>query len=730
MTLILLSPAQAEPKKPAAPGANPARVHASLSRLPLRFEKNVGQTNSSVHYLCRTSGYMLFLTQKEAVMTLRAPEESSSSRANSQKTDSRSAVVRLRFQGGDSTPQIVGQEKQEGITNYLRGKDPSRWHTNVPSFRKVVYRKVYPGIDAVFYGNARKLEYDFLVAPGANPKHIRLAVEGASRLHLDKRGDLLLETSAGTLVQKAPVVYQTIGGKKEIVPAKYTLLGDAAPRGKSIGIRLGKYDRTLPLVIDPTLDYSTFLGGSSFADLCTGIVADNSGNAYVIGNTPNSSFPTTSGAYQTTHGGGGLDITVTKLNSSGTALVYSTFLGGSAGEQIPGGNQIGDNVAGRNIAIDSSGNAYVTGRTYSTDFPTTPGAYQTTPTGNANVFVTKLNSSGNGLVYSTVIYGSSGQGGLPIALRIDSSGNAYIAGQTATTNFPTTSGAYQTSGFGSFITKLNSNGTALVFSTIFPTNSLRALALDSSNNVYIAGYNYGFTGGGFPTTTGAYQTTPAGGSNDAFVTKLNSSGTALVYSTYVGGSADDRAYGLAVDSSGNAYVTGITHSSGFPTTTGAYQTTHGGGGEDAFVAKLNSSGSALTYSTFLGGSLRDLGFDLTVDGSGYAYVAGRTGDTSQGSANNFPTTVGAYQTSSGSNVIAVFMTVLNTSGSSLEYSTYLGGAPSGGYGFAAGYAIALDPSGNIYVTGEANTGFPTTSGAYQTSSPSGTNGFVAKFTGL
>ncbi len=360
---------------------------------------------------------------------------------------------------------------------------------------------------------------------------------------------------------------------------------------------------------------------------------DSSGDAYVTGYTQSSNFPTTAGALQTTFGGGLVDAFVSKLNSSGSALLYSTYLGGSS------------DAVGQGIAVDSSGNAYVTGYTQSSNFPTTAGALQTTFGGLADAFVSKLNSSGSALVYSTYLGGGSTDFGFGIA--VDSSGGAYVTGYTQSSNFPATAGALQTTFGGvfgggpidAFVSKLNSSGSALVYSTYLggsSGDSGQGIAVDSSGDAYVTGYTQSSN---FPTTAGAFQTS-FGGVPDAFVSKLNSSGSALVYSTYLGGSSFDSGQGIAVDSSGDAYVTGYTSSSNFPATAGALQTTFGGGA-DAFVSKLNSGGSALVYSTYLGGSSFDFGFGIAVDSSGNAYVTGYT------CSSNFPTTAGALQTTFG-----------------------------------------------------------------------------------
>ena len=448
-------------------------------------------------------------------------------------------------------------------------------------------------------------------------------------------------------------------------------------------------------MIDPVLVYSTYLGGSG-DDESFRIAVDASGNAYVAGFTPSTSYPTTAGAFQPSYGGGNYDAFVSKLNPSGTALVYSTYLGGN------------DFDSGYGIAADGSGNAYVTGFTASTNFPTTVGAFQTSYGGGINdAYVTKLNPSGTALVYSTYLGSSDADGGYRIV--VDGSGNTYVAGITTdfspgATDFPTTAGAAQTSygggGYDTFVTKLNPTGTGLVYSTYLGGSSdetVNVLTVDGVGNAYVTGATISTN---FPTTAGAFQTGYGGGNRDAFVSKLNPSGTALVYSTYLGGNDFDAGFGIAVDGAGNAYVTGSTVSTNFPTTAGALQTSYGGGGNDAYVTKLNPSGTALVYSTYFGSSGSDGGSSIAVDGLGNAYFVGSTSST------NIPTTPDAFQTSSGGGSDAMLVK-LNSAGTALVYSTYFGGT-----GADSGAGIVLDGSGSAYITGlTASSNFPTTPGA-------------------
>src|SRR5579871_4992061 len=677
----------------------------AYGQIPLSFEANQGQTDSQVNFLARGSGYALFLTPSEAVLGLQKPVASSAVQGSTSVPQAED-VLRMQLKGGNLAPPVLGLDKQATTSNYFVGRDPSHWRTNVANYGRVEYRGVYPGIDLVYYGNQRQLEYDFVVQPGADPHLIQLSFQGAQDLTLDAQGNLVLHTAGGDMMEHAPVVYQESQRGRQAVSGRYVLLGQ-----DDVGFQVDAYDANRQLVIDPVLSYSTYLGGTRLNEGAS-IAVDASGNAYVAGTTLSSNFPTTSGAAQATYAGGPRDVYVAKLNPSGTALLYSTFRGGRDDEETHG------------IAFDDSGDAYITGVTYSTNVPTTSGAVQTTLAGSSNAFVAKLNASGTALLYSTYLGGSSDDQALGIA--VDASGNVYIAGDATSTNFPTTPGAVQTASGGSlggryedaFVAKLNPSGTSLLYSTFLGGSGAdqgTSIAVDTSGNAYITGST---SSTNFPTTPGALQTNYGGNPSDAFVAKVNATGTALIFSTYLGGlngGGGDYGHGVAVDAAGNAYVTGDTDSSNFPTTPGALQRTLAGT-SNAFIAKLNPSGTALAYSTYLGGSQDDSGYAIAVDTSGNAYLTGLT------SSSNFPTTPGAVQTTNGGS--DAFVAKLNASGTALLYSTRFGGSNSD-----YGSAIALDASGNAYITGTTNSiDFPTTPGALQPTYRAGGNSeaFVAK----
>lgn len=690
--------------------ATKATVQASYGRLPLYFEANQGQTDAEVKFLSRGSGYTLFLTSTEAVLVLQRTGNNGEN--NRQKVlerglrgeripkseieNSKSAVVRMKFAGDNRKGKIYGFSPLPGKSNYFIGNDPSRWHTNIPHYAKVRYEKVSPGVDLVFYGNQRQLEYDFVVAPGVDPKTIQIAIECADKMKID-RGDLLIKTAAGDLRFRRPFVYQEVNGVKRKISGAYVW----SSKSELIGFQVGVYDTRLPLIIDPTVVYFTGADGS-VAEGGFGIAVDALGEVYVTGFTGSPDFPATSGALQPDFGGGFMDAFVAKLNAAGSELVYSTYLGGSGSD------------FGVGIAVNALGvNAYVSGTTFSADFPTTPGAFQPTCAvgkfGCGDVFVTKLNPDGSALVYSTYLGGRIDErvdgDDRSDGIAIDTAGHAYITGFTVSSDFPTTLGASQTTHHGggdAFVTKLNPTGTSLVYSTYLGGaghDQALGIAVDAAGNAYVAGLTLS---NDFPTTPGVLQ--PAfGGGSDAFVTKLNADGSALVYSTYLGGrreggSQSEGAYAIAVDSAGHAYVTGSTNSPDFPVTSGSFQPDCGFDGlfcsDDVFVLKLSPDGTELRYSTYLGGGFGDLGLGIAVDKEGQAYVTGKT-------LSDFPITPCALQPHSRGVGQETFLTKLDPSGSDLIYSTYLsilwGGRSIVGLGDSYGRSVAVDTFGNAYV---------------------------------
>ncbi|MGD0921747.1 MAG: SBBP repeat-containing protein, partial [Terriglobia bacterium] len=567
------------------------------------------------------------------------------------------------------------------------------------------YRGVYRGIDLVYYGRQGQLEYDFIVAPGAEARAIGLEIVGAEGvgrwpLRIDPKGDLVIATDGGDVRFHQPKAYQTEGGLRRPVGARYVLRGKGA-----VGLEVAAYDRRRPLIIDPVLSYSTYLGGTG-GDVAYGIAVDASKYAYITGITNSSNFPILGGAQPSNSGSG--DAFVVKLNTTGNALVYSTYLGGSGADTAFG------------IAV-AAGDAYVTGKTTSADFPTTSvlhgapvDAFQLTyGGGDSDAFITHLNSSGNALVYSSYLGGRAADQANAIA--VDSSGNAYLTGATQSPDFPLVNALQPTNGGGSdvFVTKVNFSGTALVYSTYLggaQADTGQAIKVDSSGNAYVTGYTFSSD---FPTQN-PYQGSTTG-PPDAFVAELNPDGSALVFSTYLGGSGDDRGLGIALDTSGGVYITGYTYSTtDFPTTVAAFQSVNRGD-RDAFISKLSPAGSNLVYSTLLGGAGADQANGIAVDSSGNAFVTGFT------QSSDFPTytPVQAVLGISGGSFCGAnpcadaFVTQINSSGGALNYSTYLGGS-----GPDYGQAIALASSGvpYVYVTGlTVSDNFPAIAGAYQAS---------------
>jgi hypothetical protein len=712
------------PTSPAPDSGRTAATRAAVSRnygsLPLSFELNRGQADPKVKFLARGQGYGLFLTPSEIVLSLRAvgAERPSSTADHSSRSSAApaaarvrpGAVVHMRLAQANAHPQVSGVDLLPGTSNYFVGNDPDKWLRGVPSYAKVKLAQVYPGIDLLYYGNQRQLEYDFVLSPGASPASILLDFEGVERLSIDGAGNLVLATSTGDLLQHKPAVYQDIDGVRRVIDGRYELRG-----AHRASFRVASHDPTHTLVIDPTLAYSSYLGGTG-TDGGIGIAVDGIGNAYVIGNT-DGGFPTVGGVPPNTFGGGFCDAFVTKLNSAGTARIYSTYLGGNDSE-LNADFHFG-------IAVDGNGSAYVTGFTLSTNFPTTAGAYQTSGTAPGNVFVTKLNPAGTALVYSTLLGANTGSDGTGIA--VDPLGNAYVTGR-AYVGFPTTPGSFQptfTSRSAAFVTKLNSIGTELIYSSLIGGGAYDmnaedsvgyAIAVDPNGYAYITGVENSVD---FPTTAGAYRTCTVGGNIplfSSFVTRFNQSGSGLVYSSCL---VVANLNAIAVDGGGKAYVTGYDNAGGLPTTAGAYQTTSGGG-NDAVLAKFDtnlSGASSLAYSSYLGGAGNDIGTGLAIDGSGNAYITGST-------SGSFPTTAGAAQTIYGGGAHDAFITKLNPNASGLAglvYSTYLGGT-----GNDSGAGLALDGNGNVYITGQTDGGFPTSMGASQTIFGGVADAFVAK----
>jgi hypothetical protein len=702
--------------------ANPS-VKEGYGKLPLSFERNGGQTDARVKYMARGNGYSLFLTSTEAVLALKgSPCQDSAIAPNSQlrrlksasSCTTRQAAVRLQLLGANPSAQISGMDPLPGKSNYFIGNDPSKWRTDVPNYARVKYENVYPGVDVVYYGNQGQLEFDLVVAPGADLGRLRFHLAGAKKLKLNSDGDLIIGVSDGELSLHKPVIYQSTPEGKKPIEGRYVLAAN-----HEVAFEAGPYDKDKPLVVDPVLEYSTFVGGSSF-DVGASIAVDQSGNAYIAGLTLSADFPTAS-PLQTSG-----NIFVSKLDSSGSTLVYSTYFGSTgSGSNF---NTNGEGIGG--LAVDSSGNVYLTG---AGTFGTFPVVNQISGACNANcqsgqsftTFVSKINAAGSAIVYSSLVGGSIGN-----AVAVDSSGNAYVAGQIrSSADFPAVNAFQPTPGGASndnaFLFKVNAAGSALVYSTFLGGSGFddaTGVAVDSSGDAYVAGNT---NSPNFPIlnqiANACISTCGNGQQANIFLSKFNPAGSALIYSSLIGGSdqsvaAPNPPFGsqggsgssLAIDSAGNAYVTGTTDApsnvfqNSFPTTPGAFQTTNGNCANNnpnacqvPFAFKVNAAGTAFSYSTFLGVN-GGLATGIAVDSTGNLGLVGIFSLLTVNPVSSQP---------------GVSLAVLNPAGSALVFASSLsnGGTFSGGGPVTA----AFDSTGSIYVTGNACSGLPVTSGAFQ-----------------
>ena len=707
---------------PSDDAANKMRISEAYGKLPMSFEPNRGQTDRRVKFLSRGSGYTLFLTPSEAMLALwnEKPSEeravsSSSKNPQAASRNSKSSVLRMKLIGANACPKIEGRQQLIGKRNYLIGNDQAKWHTNIPTFAQVQYTDVYPGIDMVYYGQQRQLEYDFRLTAGADPNEIRIAFEGAENLKIDADGNLVLKTSGGEIIQRAPVIYQDGENGRQSIAGRYILRSE-----REVGFDISAYDSNRPLVIDPQLVYSTFYGGSD-KDIANGIAVDRSGNAYITGETlsPNLSLIN---PFQSQLGGavGNSDAFVMKLNANGSQVIYSTYIGGGFVDRANA------------ITVTSDGKACITGVTNdngdnpccsgANNFPTTSNRFQ----GNGgndrqrDAFVTVLTADGGGLFYSTFFGGTHGYNGHPfgnedgLGIAVDSSDNIYVTGDTSSNDLPTKNAfqphrASSDDGPDAFIAKFDPSANGGVFSSTLLYSSYlggsgtdigRAVAVDSVGNAYVVGNTFSSDlTTKAPDSLGPLQTSNNGGS-DAFVAKIdptNATGSAsLVYSTYFGGAGTDRALAVAVDSSQRAYVTGSTDST-FPSfiTKNAFQPNNAGGDSDAFVAKFNANGSRLFYSTFLGGSSFDEGRGIAIDSAGNAYVTGKT-------IVGFPQLNGLPSDILSGNTFITKIEPSDATGTTTPRKLY-----SDTFGGSEGNAIALDIKGNVYIAGSAGANLQT-----------------------
>ena len=663
-------------------GSSSGSAHVAL---PVSFVPNAGQLDTKlVHFSAQGTGYRFAFEAGQLLLSF--------------AKGGKGSTLALHFVGASPGVRLEPRDRLAGKVSFLLGRDPAKWHVGLPTYRELVYRNMWPGIDVLVRGDPGRLTYEFRLRPRADPRRIRLAYRGARTVALTRAGALSIATPVGALIDARPESYEVVGGGRVAVASRYVLGAH-----RTYGFALAKHDSRRALVIDPGLEYSTYLGGSGFEGV-SGVAVEH-GDAYLSGCTDSLDFPTTPGAFQPSFSGG-LDAYVAKLAKNGSALVYATYLGGSDFTCLDG------------IAAEG-GHAYVIGSA-GADFPTTPGAFQRAYAGGEDVVVAKLAKDGASLAYSTYLGGSGDEEGHGIAVE---GGRAYVTGN-GPANFPTTPGAFQRANAGgvdAFVAEVSKDGSSLVYSTY-----LGGSGDEEGKGIAVEGgraYVAGFTGStDFPATRGAFQPGYGGGPADAFVTELDKTGSALEYSTFLGGSRDDGGNGIAVEG-GRAYITGGTFSSDFPTTPGAFMAVAPGGLIDGFVTKLERDGSAATYSTYIGGRLSEPGDPFVGDDEGNA-IAVDDGRASVAGATNsldFPTTPDAFQASFAGGFDA-FVTRLAKDGSTLAYSTYLGGTD-----FDKANAIALEDA-RSYVAGETNsTDFPTTAGAVQGANKGGdSDGFVTK----
>ena len=643
-------------------GADPSSV--THTNAAVQFEENQGQADPRVGYTFRGRGMNLFLTDEQAVIVLAdgAPKRT---------------IVRLELSGSCRT-KPVGRRALPATTNYFLGRDPEKWRTHVPTYAEVAYVNAYDGIDWVFRGNGSQLEFDFLVAPGADVRNIRLHISGADSVDM-ARQQLAINVSGRRFDLSRLSAFQKNDGERVEVPVRYTMQG-----ANHVGFDLQEYDTNRPLTIDPVLEYSTYIGGSN-TDRGFAPAIDRQGRAYVTGTTRSLDFPTEDP--QQPSSGGNFDAFIAKFSPDGSALEYSTYFGGSRIEE------------GFGIAVDNYGNAYVSGRTTSTNMPVVNALQPTFGGGSADVFIMKIDSTGSQLLFSTYFGGTGDDRGFDA--RLDANRELYISGTTDSSNFPTVDALQPTSGGGqdAFLTKMNSTGSAILYSTYLGgsgTEQFGSLAVDHAGRAAVVGKT---TSTDFPIAN-AVQPFYGGGTGDVFVSRYDISGLSFIYSTYLGGTGDDQGFAAAVTPSGDTVAAGNTFSTNYPTMNPIQSTLVGA--RDMIITKLDQKGQ-IVFSTYLGGSGNENVFGVASDPSGNVYFSGFTGSV------DFPLS-DPLQSTPGGNIDAA-LGKIRANGDSLIFSTYFGGS-----GEDRSDYVVVDPAGNAYFSGwTASTNFPVTPGAFQTS---------------
>ncbi len=692
----------------------------------LFFIENVGQfPNEGIHFQVNMGQLTLSLAEDALWLTiLEQPQiDSLADPAKAQSDAGRGVNLKVTFGDANPAPQLEPFNRLDSSISYFAGRDPTNWQTDVPVWGGVRYVELYPGIDLEITGEygqilPRLVIKDETVAAelsagggvstaGLSPlAKVRLKIEGAEAIVLSDQGRLQLTTALGdvtlpllqitapdgTVVNMSAAIPEIQGLD---VAAPFTV----APPPAGISDQAG-------IAAAGDLAYSTFIGGNAYFDSSQDIAIDEAGYAYITGRAY-TGFPTTPGVFDPTIEGYFNDAFVAKLSPDGSSLVYATLLGGNAYAET-----------GYAIAVDEAGNAYVTGFTVSADFPVTPGAFADSLASVQDIFVAKLNSTGTGLLYATLLGGNGDEHGYDIA--VDGAGQAFVTGSTRSTDFPTTPDAFApvyNGGFADgFVAKVTADGSDLIYATYVggsADESSDGIAIDETGSAYLTGYT---SSTDFPTTPGAWDTSMAVA--DAFVVKLNSVGSDLIYSTLLGGSQAEVGRAIALDEAGSAFITGRTDSRDFPATPDAFDTSYNSAGNDAFVAKLSPDGNGLFYATYLGGNNEEEGRDLAVDATGSAYVTGYT------YASDFPTTPDALSSSCQgcTQKLDAFIAKINPNGTGLIYGSYMGGSEHD-----RGYGLAQDGMGYVYLAGDTQSpDFPTTSGAYDTSLGGFGKGFVAK----
>ncbi len=763
----------------AAPSGIATSIHP-----PMQFEPNLGQTDPQVQFMARGVGYTIFLTPTEAILVLPSDEPQPDGDSREADSSARSKqVVHLQVLEANPTPSIRGIDETPTTINRLIGTDPNQWQTHVPVYAQVRYDAIYPGIDLLYYGNQEQLEYDFIVHPGADPSRITLGIQGADHATLEEDGHLLLSLPSGVLRLKKPLLTQTVAGKKTNVHGSFLLLkrnpADTTTPPIQIAFAVGSYDQTLPLIIDPLVNYASTFGGIGH-DSGEAIAIDNDGHGYIVGVTDSFTFPVTADAFQHSAIGSDRDVFVTKFDTETSEILFSTYIGGEGDDRATG------------VAVDAKGIPYVTGRTTSLTFPTQD-PIQETLKGPSDAFVLKLAADGSSLLYSTYLGGNGPDHAN--AIVVDEQGQAALTGTTTSPDFPIINASDTSLGHGEvvplsdvFVTTLDAQGVELQFSTFLGGTGAdvgHSLTFDAEGGIYLTGETT--EGSGFPVTTEAFQPTYGGGTTDAFIVKLNPSRTgptALEYVSYLGGSGEEVGLDLLVDAQLQTFITGWTTGQGqasavvtpsrspapntpvntwgrrnnpptaenparsflnlrrdlrqqqtptpdpaipltpsaplpqFPVTPNAYDVTFNGG-KDAFMAQVNVAGSgpsALVYATYVGGSQSETGTAIGIDSLGRLCIAGTTNSP------DYPVNNPLANQDTLSGGTDGFVTKFQADPTALLFSSFLGGS-----GNETLTAMRLDANDLAYLTGQTrSTDFPLLTPLDDTSQTGEPQAFVVK----